>query len=58
MLINSDGTIIRTAVDSISRLGRATQGVRLMRLDDAAVVAIALAEREDEDESAERETEE
>ena len=49
LLINSDGTIIRTAVDDISRLGRATQGVRLMRLDDASVVAIALAEREDED---------
>ena len=49
LLINSDGTIIRTAVDDISRLGRATQGVRLMRLDDASVVAIALAEKEDED---------
>ena len=49
LLINSDGTIIRTAVEDISRMGRATQGVRLMRFDDAAVVSIALAEREDAD---------
>ena len=47
MLINSDGTIIRTAVEDISRMGRSTQGVRLMRLDEAAVVAIALAEQEE-----------
>ncbi len=53
LLINSDGTIIRTAVDDISRMGRATQGVRLMRLDEAAVAAIALAEREDEGETGE-----
>ena len=49
LLINSDGTIIRTAVEDISRMGRATQGVRLMRFDAAAVVSIALAEREDAD---------
>ena len=51
LLINGDGTIIRTAVADISRMGRATQGVRLMRLDEAAVVSIALAEREDSDDS-------
>ena len=34
MLISSNGTLVRTPVDDISVLGRNTQGVRLMRLDD------------------------
>ena len=34
MLISSNGTLVRTAVDEISVLGRNTQGVRLIRLDD------------------------
>ena len=34
MLISSNGTLVRTPVDEISVLGRNTQGVRLMRLDD------------------------
>jgi DNA gyrase subunit A len=32
MLISQDGTVIRTSVDGISRMGRSTQGVRLMNL--------------------------
>ena len=32
MLISRDGTVIRTAVEGISRMGRPTQGVRLMNL--------------------------
>ena len=32
MLITHDGTVIRTAVEGISRMGRPTQGVRLMNL--------------------------
>jgi DNA gyrase subunit A len=32
MLISREGTIIRTAVDGISRMGRPTQGVRVMNL--------------------------
>jgi DNA gyrase subunit A len=32
MLISQDGTVIRTAADGISRMGRSTQGVRLMNL--------------------------
>jgi DNA gyrase subunit A len=32
MLISHDGTVIRTAAEGISRMGRATQGVRLMNL--------------------------
>src|SRR6476661_5242792 len=32
MLISHDGTVIRTAAEGISRMGRATQGVRVMNL--------------------------
>jgi len=32
MLISSTGTLVRTAVDEISVVGRNTQGVRLIRL--------------------------
>jgi DNA gyrase subunit A len=42
MLISQDGTVIRTAADGISRMGRATQGVRVMNLRDGdRVSAIA-----------------
>jgi DNA gyrase subunit A len=42
MLISRDGTVIRTAVDGISRMGRSTQGVRLMNLrGDDRVSSIA-----------------
>ena len=34
MLISSNGTLVRTPVDEVSVLGRNTQGVRLMRLDE------------------------
>jgi DNA gyrase subunit A len=50
MLITDEGVIIRMAVDSISVIGRSTQGVRLMRLADGAkIVGVARAEQEDED---------
>jgi DNA gyrase subunit A len=50
LLITDEGVIIRMAVDSISIIGRATQGVRLMRLDEnAKIVGIARAEQEEED---------
>jgi DNA gyrase subunit A len=42
MLISRDGTVIRTAVEGISRMGRPTQGVRLMNLrGDDTVSSIA-----------------
>jgi DNA gyrase subunit A len=42
MLISHDGTVIRTAADGISRMGRATQGVRVMNLREGdRVSAIA-----------------
>jgi len=34
MLISSTGTLVRTPVDEISVLGRNTQGVRLIRLEE------------------------
>lgn len=51
ILISSDGTIIRIHVSDISILGRATQGVTLMRMSEGnAVVSIARILKEDEDE--------
>ena len=34
MLISSDGTLVRTPVADVSIVGRNTQGVRLIRLDE------------------------
>jgi DNA gyrase subunit A len=52
LLVSEKGMLIRMNVEEISRIGRATQGVRLFRLDDEdRVVALAkLVEREDESE--------
>lgn len=60
MLITSEGVVIRMHVDEISRFGRHTQGVRLMKLADGVkVVSIALTERyKEEAEDAETEPEE
>lgn len=41
MLISKNGIIIRTKVDQISEIGRNTQGVRVMRLDDGDEVMSA-----------------
>ena len=49
LLITDDGTVIRMPVDSISTLGRNTQGVRLMRVSEGSkVVCVARAEAEEE----------
>jgi DNA gyrase subunit A len=39
MLISTGGTVIRMSVDEIKRLGRATQGVIVVRLRDGEVVS-------------------
>ena len=50
LVISDDGTIIRMAADTISRLGRATQGVRIMRLvEGAKVISVAKTDKEDEE---------
>ena len=41
MLISRDGQVIRTPVHGISVIGRATQGVRLMKLEDKDVLVAA-----------------
>ncbi|MEX1377952.1 MAG: DNA gyrase subunit A [Eubacteriales bacterium] len=49
MIISSDGTIIRMEASGITTIGRATQGVKVMRLrDDDKVVAFEVVEREEE----------
>ena len=50
MLITDTGTIIRMKVSEISVLGRATQGVTLMRTNDGKVVSIETIAPEKEDE--------
>jgi DNA gyrase subunit A len=51
LLINSDGIIIRIRAIEVSRLGRATQGVKIMRVDeDANIIALAKVIKSDEDE--------
>lgn len=50
LLIASNGVIIRTGVEDIRVCGRASQGVRLMRLaDDVSVISITRAVKEDDD---------
>ncbi|MDR1854007.1 MAG: DNA gyrase subunit A [Azoarcus sp.] len=39
MLISTGGVLIRTAVESIREMGRSTQGVTLINLDDGTVLA-------------------
>ncbi|NOZ79047.1 MAG: DNA gyrase subunit A [Acidobacteria bacterium] len=54
MVVTRQGMLIRMNAGEIRRIGRATQGVRIIRLDpDDRVVAVAkLAEREEDDEPA------
>ena len=49
MIITDNGTIIRVAADDISKIGRDTQGVRIMRIDDSTVKKIAITPKSDED---------
>ena len=53
MLITNTGQIIRMEVDGISVIGRNTQGVRLMTMDDGEeVVSIAKVVREEDEDEA------
>ncbi|MBQ7036841.1 MAG: DNA gyrase subunit A [Clostridia bacterium] len=59
MMITSEGVIIRMAAATISSIGRNTQGVRLIRMEEGVnVVSIALTEHEEEAEEDETATEE
>ena len=60
MLINSDGVIIRMQASEVSKLGRATQGVKIMNVgENTNIIAIAKVAKEDilEENSSEKETE-
>lgn len=52
VLITLTGKLIRSSVDGVSRIGRATQGVRLMNLggDDRVVAVAKVVERDDDEE--------
>ena len=51
MIITDGGTIIRMHCSDISTIGRATKGVRLMRIKDGQVATVAVTERDDEAET-------
>ncbi|MCI8369935.1 MAG: DNA gyrase subunit A [Clostridia bacterium] len=51
MIISDGGTIIRMHCSSISTIGRAARGVRLMRLKDGLVATVAVTERDEEAET-------
>ena len=50
MIINKSGIAIRMAVDSLRVMGRATQGVKLIKVrEDDSIAAVAKVMKEDED---------
>ena len=51
MIINKSGITIRTSVESLRVMGRATQGVRIIKLkDDDSIASVAKVTRSNEDE--------
>jgi len=50
MLINSDGILIRVEAPDISKMGRATKGVKVMNVsDETKIIAMAKVAKEEED---------
>ena len=49
MCITSNGIVIRTSINEISRIGRATQGVRIMKVADDEKVAATTKIKKEED---------
>lgn len=56
MVITSGGTIIRIASTEISKIGRNTQGVRLMKISDSMVSKIAVTPKEEDTDKIEEDT--
>ncbi len=52
MLVTSAGIVIRMHLDAISKIGRATRGVRLMNVRDGVVATVAITDRDEEAEVA------
>ena len=58
LVVSDDGVIIRMEAAGISELGRATQGVRIMRLSEGArVISVALTDRAESEDAPTGETE-
>ena len=58
LVVSDDGVIIRMEAAGISELGRATQGVRIMRLSEGArVISVALTDRAESEDAPAGETE-
>ena len=58
LVVSDDGVIIRMEANGISELGRATQGVRIMRLSEGArVISVALTDRAESEDAPAGETE-
>ena len=56
LIVTNKGVIIRTPISQISQTGRATQGVKLIRLtDDQSVSSVAVVEHEEHEETTEQE---
>ena len=51
MIITENGTVIRTHVKDISKIGRDTRGVIIMRLEDGEVATVSVTPAEDEEET-------
>ena len=49
MIISENGTIIKVASSDISKIGRATQGVKVMRIEDSRVSRLAITPKSEED---------
>ncbi|MBQ7164519.1 MAG: DNA gyrase subunit A [Clostridia bacterium] len=49
MLIADNGVIIRIRSEEISKIGRSTQGVRIMKVGEGKIATVALAPHEDEE---------
>ena len=56
MIITENGTVIRTHVKDISKIGRDTRGVIIMRLEDGEVATVSVTPAEDEEEPEDGET--
>ena len=52
MLVTSAGIIIRMHLEAVSRIGRATRGVRLMNVREGIVATVAVTEKDEEAEVA------
>ena len=53
MIMTNEGIIIRLPMEQVKEAGRATQGVRLIRVNDSVVSSISVVEKNEEDQEIE-----